>query len=319
MMVGRVREVWRYPVKSMAGERLEGCGAGARGLFGDRGWALRDDDAGEIRGAKISPKLMLCAARYRAEPTEGSTPPHADITLPDGSQTATDATDVNERLSELVGRRVTLWPLRPAEDRAHYRRAMPGARLIGFLSRSRGFRRLALGTMRLAGLDAELRKDFGREPGEPLPDLSALPPELFEFTSPPGTYFDAFPIHLLTTSSLDALARLNPASAWDARRFRPNFLIETEETVGGLAEAGWAGRRLRLGPLRLKCEMPTMRCSMTIQAQAGLPKDPRVLRTIVREAGQNLGVYASIETPGRVAAGDAAELVTAGSGDDARL
>jgi hypothetical protein len=308
MIVGRVREVWRYPLKSMAGEPLGASGVGARGLYGDRGWALRDEEAGEIRGAKISPKLMLCAARYRGQPSEEGEPPHADITLPDGTPTATDAPDVNERLSELVGRRVTLWPLRPASDRAHYRRAMPAARLVGFLSRSRSFRRLALGAMRVAGRDRELREDFGREPGEPLPDLSALPAEIFEFTSPPGTYFDAFPVHLLTTASLDALARLNPDSAWDARRFRPNFLIETAEGVEGLVESGWGGRSLRAGGLVLKCEMPTPRCSMTIQAQAGLAKDPRVLRTIVK-VGQNLGVYAVVQSPGNVSVGDAVELL----------
>jgi uncharacterized protein YcbX len=309
MIVGRVREVWRYPLKSMAGERVESSGVGARGLYGDRGWALRDEEAGEIRGAKISPALMLCAARYRERPAEDGAPPHADITLPDGTPTATDAPDVNERLSELVGRRVTLWPLRPASDRAHYRRAIPAARLVGFLSRSRSFRRLALGAMRVAGRDRELREDFGREPGEPLPDLSALPAQIFEFTSPPGTYFDAFPVHLLTTASLDALARLNPDSAWDARRFRPNVLVETADGVEGLVESGWAGRSLRVGGLTLKCEMPTPRCSMTIQAQAGLPKDPRVLRTIVKRAGQNLGVYANVAAPGLVSAGDEVELL----------
>jgi hypothetical protein len=292
----------------MAGERLGACDAGARGLTGDRGWALRDEEAGEIRGAKMSPLLMLCAARYREEPAGGEVP-HVDITLPDGSRTASDDGDVNARLSSLVGRRVTLCPLRPASDRAHYRRAMPGARAVGFLSRSRGFRRLALATMRLTGLDRDLRKDFGREPGEPLPDLSVLPAEVFEFTSPPGTYFDAFPIHLLTTASLDALARVAPESAWDARRFRPNFLVETAAGVEGLAEAGWGGRSLRVGALRLKCEVPTMRCSMTIQAQDGLPKDPRVLRTIVRDAGQNFGLYASVESAARVSAGDEVELL----------
>ena len=309
MIVGKVREVWRYPVKSMAGERLEGSGVGARGLWGDRGWALRDEEAGEIRGAKISPALMLCAARYREQPVCGDAPPHVEITLPDGSRTASDAPDVNERLSTLVGRRVTLWPVRPASDRAHYRRAMPGARLIGLLSRSRSFRRLALGAMRVTGLDADLRKDFGREPGEPLPDLSVFSSDLFEFASPPGTYFDAFPIHLLTTSSLDAMARLTPESAWDPRRFRPNIVVETGAGVEGLVEAGWAGRSLRVGGLRLKCEVPTPRCSMTIQAQDGLPKDPRVLRTIVREAGQNFGAYASVAGAGRVAVGDEVELL----------
>lgn len=308
MIVGRVREVWRYPVKSMAGERLEGTGVGELGLYGDRGWALRDEEAGEVRGAKKSPALILCAARYREQPAAGAAPPHADITLPDGSNTATDAPDVNERLSELVGRRVTLRPVRAASDLAHYRRPMPFARTIGLLSRSRSFRRLAQGTLRVTGRDGWLREGFGREPGEPLPDLSVLPPALFEFTSPPGTYFDAFPVHLLTTSSLDALARLTPEATWDARRFRPNFLIETAEGVVGLVESGWAGRALRVGGLVLKCEMPTPRCSMTIQAQKELPKDPRVLRTIVR-MGQNLGCYATVETPARVSVGDEVELL----------
>jgi hypothetical protein len=185
---------------------------------------------------------------------------------------------------------------------------MPGARAIGLLSRSRSFRKLALGAMRLAGRDRGLREDFGREPGEPLPDLSVLPPELFEFTSPPGTYFDAFPIHLLTTASLDALARLNPDSAWDARRFRPNFFVETAEGVEGLVESGWGGSAVRLGGAVIKCEMPAPRCSMTIQAQGGLPKDPRVLRTIVK-VGQNLGVYASVREAGRVSVGDEVELL----------
>lgn len=309
MIVGKVREVWRYPLKSMAGERLSTVDVGARGLYGDRGWALRDEAAGEIRGAKISPALMLCAARYRAEPTAEDAPPHADITLPDGTETSTDAADVNERLTQLLGRRVTLWPLQPASDRAHYRRAIPAARALGFLSRSRNFRRLALGAMRLAGRDRELRKDFGREPGEPLPDLSLLPAEIFEFTSPPGTYFDAFPVHLLTTASLATLARHAPETTWDARRFRPNFLIETANNIEGLVESGWGGRRLRVGALRLKCEMPAPRCSMTIQAQAGLPKDPRVLRTIVKEAGQNFGLYANVESAGRVSVGDEVELL----------
>ncbi|HEX7316827.1 MAG TPA: MOSC N-terminal beta barrel domain-containing protein [Pyrinomonadaceae bacterium] len=309
MLVGRVKEVWRYPLKSMAGERLDAASVGARGLWGDRGWALRDEKAGEMRGAKISPALMLCAARYRNEPAAEGAPPHADITLPDGTATGTDDPRVNELLSQLVGRRVTLWPLRPASDRAHYRRAMPAARVVGFLSRSRSFRRLAIGAMRLTGKDKELREDFGREPGEPLPDLSALPAEIFEFTSPPGTYFDAFPVHLLTTASLATLARHAPDTVWDARRFRPNFLIETSEGIEGLIESDWGGRLLRVGGLRLKCEMPAPRCSMTIQAQAGLPKDPRVLRTIVREAGQSLGMYANVESAGRVAVGDEVELL----------
>ena len=40
-----------------------------------------------------------------------------------------------------------------------------------------------------------------------------------------------------------------------------------------------------------------------------LPKDPGLIRTVVREANQNVGVYGSIERAGRIAVGDAVELL----------
>ena len=79
-----------------------------------------------------------------------------------------------------------------------------------------------------------MREAFGRTLDEPLPDLSMVPAELFEFTSPPGTYFDAFPLHLLTTTSLITMARLNPAAAWDVRRFRP---LQKSVAWSGVREA----------------------------------------------------------------------------------
>ncbi|HJP93018.1 MAG TPA: MOSC domain-containing protein, partial [Pyrinomonadaceae bacterium] len=131
-----------------------------------------------------------------------------------------------------------------------------------------------------------------------------LPPELIEFTSPPGTYFDAFPIHVLTTASLEMMKRLNPTAAWDVRRFRPNFLIETDSGIEGLVEADWSGQKLRIGEVELRCEIPTARCGMTMQTQAELPKDPSILRSIVRDADQNLGIYATVVIPGAVRVGD---------------
>jgi MOSC domain-containing protein YiiM len=47
---------------------------------------------------------------------------------------------------------------------------------------------------------------------------------------------------------------------------------------------------------------------MTIQAQANLPKDPSILRTIVRDADQSLGIYASVLESGSVEVGDLVEL-----------
>jgi uncharacterized protein YcbX len=283
--LGTVRELWRYPVKSMAGERLEQARLDAQGIPGDRGWAVRDEAAGEIRGGKKLPQLMRCGARYLREPAGGAVPP-AEITLPDGATVTTDDPGVTERLSTLLGRAVTLWPLQPAENQAHYRRGLPDK----------------------PDIVDELRDIFGRTADEPLPDLGAFPPEIMEFTSPLGTYFDAFPLHLLTTASLATLGGGAPAARFDRRRFRPNVFIATPAGTTGLAEAAWAGRTLRIGDAVVEVRMGTPRCSMTVQAQQDLPKDPLVLRAIVSDADQNLGVYATVTTPGTVRVGDAVVL-----------
>jgi uncharacterized protein YcbX len=281
--IGTVREVWRYPVKSMGGERLVRTTLGPLGIPGDRGWALRDETAGEIRGGKKIPGVMMCTARYLAEPSADAVP-NVEITLPDGTRTRTDAGDAGERLSAYLGRTVTLWPRRPADDREHYRRALPDD----------------------PDMERELRAVFGRTPDEPLPDLSVFPTELFEFTSPLGTYFDAFPLHVLTTASL---AAMGPPEQFDVRRFRPNLLIETSGDRPGRVEVDWQGRALRIGGAVAQVQMPTVRCSMPTQAQPGLPKDPSVLRAIVGSADQCLGAYATITTAGPVAVGDPVELV----------
>lgn len=305
MRIGTVKEIWRYPVKSMAGERLDSCTLGSLGVPADRGWALRDETTKEITNGKRFPLLMQCAARYRNQPAAESIPP-VDITLPDGSVTASDDADVNDRLSDVLGKPVTLWPRMPANNLEHYRRKSKAARVFARFAKIGPLRSALPKLASFGNANTELRDMFSREPGEPIPDISTLPPELMEFTSPPGTYFDAFPIHLLTTSSLEMMKRLNPDAIWDRRRFRPNFLIESHLT--GFIELDWGLQTFRIGSTLVRCQIPTARCGMTTHAQKDLPKDPSVLRTIVRDADQNLGVYASVIKPGEVKVGDSVDL-----------
>lgn len=285
-IVGAVSEIWRFPFKSMAGEMIDAATIGDDGLVGDRGWAVRDERAGEIRGGKKIPKLMLCSAHYLDEPAPGRVP-HVRIELPDGDAMTTDDPKAAARLSEFLGREVSLWPRRPASEREHYRRGAPDN----------------------PDVETELRGIFGRKPDEPLPDLSVFPQELFEFVAPLGTYFDAFPIHVLTSATLRHLSDLNPQAAFDRRRFRPNVLIASASGANGFVEKDWVGRTLEVGEAAFRCEMPTVRCSMTTQEQKELPKDPSVLRTIVRDAAQNVGVYGSVLRPGRIERGAEVRLV----------
>jgi uncharacterized protein len=284
MQLGRVREIWRHPVKSMGGERVAASELGPLGVPGDRAFAVRDEKRGGIRGAKKIPGLMRCAARYLEEPKPGVPAPAPEITLPGGARVRADAPDAAAQISEAVEHPVTLWPLRPADDLAHYRRGAPDH----------------------ADVAAELRAMFGREPDEPLPNLGVFPPDLLQYESPPGTYFDAFPLLLLTDATLRRLAELAPASRVDVRRFRPNLVIETGGPAG-FVEAGWEGARLRIGEAVLEVGVACPRCVMITHGFDDLPRDPGLMRTVVREANQCIGVYATVREPGRVREGDRIE------------
>lgn len=291
----------------MIGERLDRGYVGTKGLWGDRGWAIRDEATGEIHNAKRHPILMQCAAVYHAEPRTDHIP-HVEITLPDGATVSSDSLAASQRLSELIGRHVTLRPVQPAADTAYYRRREPGAALFGRLWTYRSARRLLQRLILRGPAEKELRAVFGLEPEDPLPDLSGVPPVAWEFYTPPGTYFDLFPIHVLTTSTLQLMSQLNPAANWDVRRFRPNVLVDTGSTTG-VTENDWVGCTIHIGDLVVKGELPTIRCAMPMHAQADLPRDPSVLRTIVRKANQSLGLYASVIEAGSVATDDPVELV----------
>jgi uncharacterized protein YcbX len=286
MIVGRVREVWRYPVKSMMGEQLPAVDVDTGGIPGDRAWAVRDEVRGGIRGAKKIAALMRCSATYREAPTRARVAP-PQIVLPDGKTLMANQPDAAARVSAAIEHEVTLWPLLPPDALDHYRRGAPDH----------------------AEPIQELRAIFGRTADEPLPDFGLFPRELFEYESPLGTYFDAYPLHVLTTATLARLAKDAPASKVDVRRFRPNLVIETAPGLEGYVETGWAGRKLRVGGLAVEATIACPRCVMVTHGFADLPKDPGILRAIVREANQNVGLYARATGAAQVAVGDPVELL----------
>ena len=72
-----VAEVWRYPVKSMAGERLDSCQVAATGLEGDRRWALVDGSpnrAGKPLTIREEDRLMTYRARLAGGVVEVMSP-----------------------------------------------------------------------------------------------------------------------------------------------------------------------------------------------------------------------------------------------------
>ena len=280
-MAATLTDIFRYPVKSMGGSNLPQATLSKQGIPGDRCWALKDEVRGGIKGGKRFAALMGMQAELLAEPDQTNPSPTAQISLSDGSTLRTDDADANNQLTRAVGSAVTLWPLLPADQLEHYLRA-PAEE----------------------GVDQEaaLREIFARTEDEPLPDLASFPAEIFTYESPPGTYFDAFPLLIMTRSALQTMSAHRADSDFDIRRFRPNLLIDTPE--GGFAENAWVGKTARIGTATVKIEMSCPRCVMTTHGFKDLPKDPGIMRALVQANNGDLGVYASIVEPGDIHVGD---------------
>ena len=272
-----ILNIYCYPVKSMMGEALSEADIGEAGITGDRGWAVRDEKLGGIRGGKKIPQLMTLTAQ------SGSTAPL--ITAPDGESASASSEGINGWLSDKLNHPVTLWPLLPADQLGHYRRGAPDTE----------------------DFEQELRAVFGRLPEEPLPDLTGFE-ELLEFESPPGTYFDAFPISIMSQQSLATMNQLDGESKFDVRRFRPNLLVDIPDTDHPFPEQAWVGRMLSIGSVKLKIDMACPRCSMTTHGFDDLPRDTEIMRKLVANSEGNLGIYASVVTPGAVKPGDRIDI-----------
>ena len=108
-----VAQLWRYPVKSMQGERLLAVQVEGDGVAGDRRWGVRDERTGRVLTGRREPRLLEAAARLAAgrEPV---------IELPDGTvlEGAGEATDT--ALSGWLARPVRLVEAGAHGDRAEF-------------------------------------------------------------------------------------------------------------------------------------------------------------------------------------------------------
>jgi uncharacterized protein YcbX len=109
--IGTVSELWRFPVKSMLGERLQRTELTAHGFAGDRAYALVDVETGKpvtAKNVKHFPRIMELRAEFVEEPQPGEPLPAARVRLPDGTSTTSDAPDADAVLSRWLGRDVSL-------------------------------------------------------------------------------------------------------------------------------------------------------------------------------------------------------------------
>lgn len=303
-----VAQLWRYPVKSMQGERVDRAEVTERGLAGDRGYVVVDPHLGRVGSAKhprLWGALLHATARYVDEPVAGAPPPPVAIDLPDGTTTRSDAPDVDARLSAFLGRPVHLATQAPADSA--YLAVWP--EVDGVMPDEVRRRAAVAGGDEAASMAPAAVTVTDRAEG-------TLAQHRLSSAAPAGTAFDVAALHLLTTATLARLGELTGGDV-DVRRFRPNVVLDAPDAEA-FAENEWTGRSIPLGPdgCAASVLMPTMRCIMTTLAQPGLERDPALLRTLTRANRVELrggtwscaGAYATVAAPGRVAVGDRAEL-----------
>ncbi len=278
--IGTVKSLWRYPVKGMAGESISTADITAMGIHGDRLMAVQDVVRQEIQSCKFRPNLLQCRATFN---NHDNIDQGIAVHFPDGERLSADDELTNRKISALVGHESTLQGLRPASEQDFYLRYKKEDDHTWL---------------------KELKATFEREPDEPLPDLDNLPEDVQNYVSIVGSFFLVSPIHILTTASLDHLALHNPDANWDEERFRPNIVIETSNVLDGLVEQSWLNQSLKIGDVTIACTEGAPRCGAVVRKQQDIEPDNTVLRTIVREAEQNLGIYGDIKATGKINLGD---------------
>lgn len=121
--------------------------------------------------------------------------------------------------------------------------------------------------------------------------------------------YEPSPLHLITTGTLNHLASLIGVSEVESKRFRPTFVLQTDNN-GEFHEQRWLGRRIQLGPHVIAAATEeTKRCGLTLIAQPGVTENPDILRTILRQNRRNFGIYGNVERSGAVTVGDGVHLL----------
>jgi len=294
-----VKEIWRYPVKSVRGEMLDRAVMEPGGIPGDRVWVVRGPGGAMIPDRKNAlAGLLNCSARYDAASgdVEITLPTGKCIVLNDGTKDAVAAT-----LAPLVeAPAITLCragPLRPDSVAAD---------------------------VDAASVEAAIRRVFGFAPNDAtFPAFARYPVAALQSTMHSFTRyqrrnetsdvlgFDFFPMNVLTEATLRHLEATVTHAPIDRRRFRPNVLIADDAGLTAAVENEWEGREVAIGTARLFSVLRCVRCVMPSLPQGGqgadLPRDA-VFNPANTRAMHVVGMYTSVVGAGVVAVGDAVRV-----------
>ncbi|MGV0624648.1 MOSC domain-containing protein [Mycolicibacter minnesotensis] len=284
-VVGRIKTLFRFPIKSVGGQSLRQTYIDSHGGLGDHRYAFIDIETGNLCNAKNPRKygsMLACRARYLDEPRRGQPLPTMEVRFPDGSTHRNVGRDLDDAMSDYLGRSVRLADTVPGDAKTEL-----------VWDAATGLPKAGVYSYATSNADGDEVLTYG--------PLQA------------NTFFDLTPLHLITTSTLEHFRRLEPGANFDARRYRPTMVVDTPSP--GLVEDAWVSGQLRIGDtLTAEVNMWTPRCVMSTLAHAkDVPLDRATLRTIARNNSKTVGemgqlacagVYAGVTATGPVRVGD---------------
>ncbi len=110
-----ITELWRYPVKSMGGERVESLELRTSAVVGDRQWAVRNTETGKIASAKRPRpygQLLSWSARTQADG-------RLVVVSPDGGEYAVGSGELDAALTEALGEPVQVVEVEKGRDETY--------------------------------------------------------------------------------------------------------------------------------------------------------------------------------------------------------
>ena len=105
MNFGKVQSLWRYPVKSLIGERVGNLDVDARGISGDRVYAVSNVD-GKFGSGKDTRRFRKIDGLFSM--SARTTKNGVSIKFPDGSELTDKDHTVSQKLTQVLGQDVTL-------------------------------------------------------------------------------------------------------------------------------------------------------------------------------------------------------------------
>lgn len=151
-------------------------------------------------------------------------------------------------------------------------------------------REVTLTTTRPASPSVESAGTDALDSAETITDVGAFMME--------GRFADYAAVHVLTTATMDRLRALYPSGRFEARRFRPNIVVEPPAGQPAFVENAWVGHTLAIGAeVRLRITDPMPRCVMTTLPQGDLPRDSGILRTVAEHNQVSIPVLGGAARP----------------------